>query len=70
MFQTKTGKIKFDIGKKNMIRVVKYWNRLPRDVIDGPSLGEIQGQAGRGLEQCDLSVYVLVHCREVGLDDI
>lgn len=53
-----------------MIRVVKYWNRLPRDVIDGPSLGEIQGQAGRGLEQCDLSVYVLVHCREVGLDDI
>jgi len=35
-----------------------------------PALKDIQGQAGRGSEQCDLAVDDPVHCRKVGLDDL
>ena len=52
------------------MKVVKHWNRLP--IRDGgcPVPGDIQGQAGQGSEQSDLSVGVPVHCRGVGLDDL
>ena len=35
-----------------------------------PIVGDIQGQAGSGSEQFDLAVGVLVHCKEVGSDDL
>ena len=35
-----------------------------------PVLGDIQGQAGLGSKQPDLTVDVPVHCRRVGLDDL
>ena len=49
------------------IRITKLWNRLPRDVVDVPCLGDIQGQAGPGSEEHDLAIDVPVHCTRLPL---
>lgn len=48
-----------------MIRLVKYWNTLPGDVVDAPFLGHSQGLAGLGSEQPDVTVGLPGHRREV-----
>ncbi|KFQ75483.1 hypothetical protein N337_10954, partial [Phoenicopterus ruber ruber] len=42
-FKLKEGRFRLDIRKKFFtMRIVKHWNRLPREVVDAPSLSTLK----------------------------
>ena len=67
-FRLKKGRFSLDIGQKLFtVRVMRHWNRLPREVVDP---GDTEDQAAWGSEKLDRTAVVPVWCRGVGLDDI
>ena len=69
-FELKEGRFRLDMRKKVfMIRMVRQWHRLPREVVD-PHPWRQPRSIWRGSEHPDGAVGVPVHCRGVGLDGL
>jgi len=50
-FKLKEGRIRLGIGKKCFtVRVVRHWNRLPRDVVDVLSLETFKARLDQALD--------------------
>ena len=71
-FKLKEGKFKLDIRKKFFF-YHKGGEALAQVAQRGggcPVPADAQGEAGRGSEQPDVAVGILVHCKGVGLDGL
>ena len=60
-FRLKKGRLRLDVkGKFFAKSVVRCWHRLPREAVDAPSLGGVQGQGGWGPGQTGLVLDIEV----------
>ncbi|KFO54615.1 hypothetical protein N302_13681, partial [Corvus brachyrhynchos] len=49
-FKLKEGRFTLDFRKKLFtVRVVRHWKRLPREIVDAPSLGVLKARLDRAL---------------------
>jgi len=49
-FKHKEGRFRLDIREKSFtVRLVRPWNRLPRDVVDAPSLETLKARLDKAL---------------------
>ena len=70
-FKLKETRFRLGIRKKVFtLRVMKHWNRLPKEVVDAPSLETFKARLDRALSNLIELKMSLVAARWGGLDDL